>query len=298
MPALVRAALLGAALAFANGLAAQEPPSAGESPEIVVTGQDMEQQIRDFVGALTQAPVRGQLSRFEESVCPAALGLSVTQKAAIVRRMRVVAKGVGLRVGKESCRANVVVIATDDKRAFIETLERRYPYFFGALPEREIRRLEREAGPAVAWQLQGFVNADGVAMPADPTTGTYVNRTMHQPSRIVAAARPLFMGAVVVVEKKALIGLTPIQLADYAAMRAFARTDPTRLPDPPPPTILTILDAPMGSSVPVTLTEWDLGFLRGLYGSDPNLYAESQRSAIKRRLGKELERSARSRTPE
>ena len=51
---------------------------------------------------------------------------------------------------------------------------------------------------------------------------------------------------------------------------------------------VTALDTPMGSAVPLTLTRWDLGFLRGLYAAPANLTAASDRSAIRRTVEAEL----------
>jgi hypothetical protein len=79
-------------------------------------------------------------------------------------------------------------------------------------------------------------------------------------------------------------------LADYAAMRLFARLNPAKLPAPSPPTILSVLEAPMGSEVPITMTEWDVGLLRGLYASSSNLRASGQRSQISQQVIKELEK--------
>jgi hypothetical protein len=67
----------------------------------------------------------------------------------------------------------------------------------------------------------------------------------------------MFRKSVLVIQSDALAGLTPTQLADYAAMRSLIRTDPKKLRASSPGTILNILDAPMGASVPITLTEWD-----------------------------------------
>jgi hypothetical protein len=270
--------------------AAQDPPQPADNSEILVSGiREMEREIEDFVGALTEAPVRGQLSRFEtRAVCPLAVGISAADKQAVASRMRRVAEAAGIWVGGATCIPNVVVIVTSDKRAFIEALARRYPYYFGDMPDREVRALANGPGRAAAWQVPGPpLDADGAEM--SDTNDVYVNRTSRRGSRITAGARPHFAAAVVVVERGALVGLTTTQLADYAAMRAFARTDPSRLAESAAPTILKILDAPMGSEVPITMTQWDLGFLRGLYASPENLYAPSQRSAIRRRLENELQ---------
>ena len=116
-----------------------------------------------------------------------------------------------------------------------------------------------------------------------------VNRTTRPQTRLNAAARPIFTAAAVVVERDALTGLSTTQLADYALMRALARADPHRLTASSPATILRVLEAPMGSELPVTLTRWDLGFLRGLYASRDNLYATAQRGEIRRGVAAELD---------
>jgi hypothetical protein len=290
MAALVRFLAAAGALAFAAGLAAQETE---RPPDILVTGQDVDRQVRDFVGALTEAPPRGQLSRFERRVCPAAVGLSPTQKAAVAERLRRVAEAAGLDVAGASCTPNVLLIVTGDKRAFIESLEREYPYYFGDMTSAAVRRLARSPGPAAAWQIQGPpLDAEGLEMPRAPGGASgadyYVNRTTRTGSRITAAARPRFQAAAVVVEQRSLDGLTTTQLADYAAMRAFARTDPERLPASSPATILKILEAPMGSEVPLSLTPWDLSFLKALYAGTGKLFAASQRSEIRERVAKDM----------
>jgi hypothetical protein len=42
--------------------------------------------------------------------------------------------------------------------------------------------------------------------------------------------------------------------------------------------------------VPLTLTEWDLAFLRGLYGARVNQYAVTERGEIGRSMRKQLSR--------
>ena len=277
------------AIALAAPAAAQ-PPSEPQSSEILVTGsRDVEAQIESFVGALTPAPPRGQLSRFERSVCPTAIGLSEGQRDAVVERMRRIAEAAGIAVGGPRCTPNVLLVVTQDKRAFLEGLLRHHRYYFGELSMRRVRALIDAPGPAVAWHVDGPpVDARGRDFQSDRSSGLLVSRSTASPSRITAGARPQFAAAMVVVEGGALAGLSTTQLADYAAMRAFARTEPERLGATPAPTILTVLEAPMGSEVPLTMTRWDLGFLRGLYGSQENLYAASERSAIRRSIETEL----------
>lgn len=291
MKALVRAALFATTLFAALPAAAQAQPDAeDDGQEIVVTGEALDEQVRNFVSALTPAPVRGQLGRFERSVCPLAVGMPQTQARALVARMRRVADASGMLVGSATCHPNAVVVVTEDKRAFMEALRRRSLGYFVGLTESEIRRLLATEGPAVAWQTPGPpLTADGIEIENNITSENPTSRSTRPGSRLRAPSRVQFGNAIVIVERRALDGLTTTQLADYAAMRTFARADPARLGRPAPDTILTVLDAPMGAEVPVTLTSWDLGFLRGLYGSRGDLYAPSQRGEIGDQMRRTLE---------
>jgi hypothetical protein len=275
-------ALLCAALAGSTAAAAQNRPEAEAGPEIVVTGnRDMEGQLRDFVGALTQTGPGRQLARFETAICPAAVGVSPGQKEAIAGRLRQIAEAAGLAVRKGSCTPNVLLVVTADKAGFLDALWKSYPEYFGDMSASDVRRLGRTPGPAAAWHVDGPpLSADGVKL-ADGGDGAYVNRTGRVSSRITAGVRPQFAAAAVVVEARALEGLTTTQIADYAAMRAFARGDPSRLPGSAP-TILKVLEAPMGAEVPITLTSWDLAFLRSLYSGTPNTTAAAQRTSIRK----------------
>ena len=288
MSAARTAALLAAALAAAGPAFAQEAPQT-PAQDVVVTGTpDREQEIRDFVGALTgQVPITGQLAGFEEAICPGVYGLSAPLKAAIAARMRRVAAEVGLRLGDVGCQPNVLLMVTRDKRAFLQRLASRYPQFFDE-DENSPRRVTAQPGPVSAWHASIALSADGQPLPVQGGFG--INRTTRQQGRVTASARPVFVAAAVVVESEALTGLSTIQLADYALMRGLARTDPHRLTPGSPPTILTAIEAPMGSAVPITITRWDLGFLRGLYASRPNLRAPQQRGEIQQQVASELDR--------
>jgi hypothetical protein len=101
------------------------------------------------------------------------------------------------------------------------------------------------------------------------------------------------MGSVLVVESHALIGLSTTQFADYALMRSLTGANPARLTERDTSTVLTALDAPMGSAVPLTLTGWDLAFLQSLYKSDPNNYGPLQRSEISNAMSRRLDKQGR-----
>ncbi|HKX89818.1 MAG TPA: hypothetical protein VJM13_11455 [Sphingopyxis sp.] len=281
---------LSAAVLLAAPAAAQD-----DGPIVVIGQKDFEQQIESFVGALTPASPRGQIGRFETAVCPGAFGMPEAQRKAVGDRIRTVAKGVGLKVGGPDCKINLVVMVAREKASFLRALGKDHAYMFGRRTPSEVRRLIAEPGPAAAWQIEEKVNGDGRAVFNE--SDMPINRSTRSPSRITPPARPAFMAAAVVVEAGALDGLSTTQLADYAAMRAFARIDPARIDASAPSTILRILDAPADSEVPVTLTQWDFSFLKGLYSGPNNLYAPSQRSEIGRVMQREMEQAGGGDTP-
>lgn len=292
--AAVTLAAAGAAFAQATP-SAPPPPAPSARPQtseqdVIVTGTlRREEEIRDFVGALTHGePMTGQISRFEDAICPGVYGLSAAVRDTIANRIRTVAAFVGLRVGGANCRPNVLLMVTRDKRAFLQRLASRYPQFFDE-EENSPRRVVAQPGPVSAWHAAIELNAEG--QPLSVQGGFGVNRTGRGQSRITAATRPVFTAAAVVVESGSLAGLSTIQLADYVLMRGLARTDPHQLTASSPPSILTAIEAPMGTAVPITITTWDLGFLRGLYGGQANLRAPQQRGEIQRQVATELNRA-------
>lgn len=279
--------------AFAAALGAQPAaaPGAASPPDeaIVVTGQkDTHKAVEDFVRSLTTTTSGGQLSRFEHAVCPAVFGLAQPQAEAVANRIRLVAKSVGIVVGQEHCTPNVLLLVTSDKKAFLEELRRHRGDDFG-LTGRQFRTLEEAPGPAAAWQVQGpAMTADGVDLTEDTTQGVVVNRTVAPSSRITVPVHPQFDASIVVVERKALVGVTTTQLADYTAIRALTGADPARLGNSGAPTILHVLEVPIGGEAPITMTKWDYGFLASYYDARRDLSTGAQRSAIARGVDEQI----------
>lgn len=280
---MLTAIALSLALQAAAASTAAEPPA-----EIVVQGQrDVQRRVSSFIRTLTDVPLSSQISRFDWAVCPEVVGLADAQGKAAADRMRSVAQAAGIPVGKPDCKANVLVIVTTDKNKFVASLKRSNPSYFDSVPPREMDAIGRSPS-AAAWHIEGRLDADGREIPRDEQTGQYRLSRTDTPSHISTDSRPHFIAAIVVLDSRALAGLTVLQLADYAAMRAFAHTDPSRLAKSSAPTILTILDAPLGSSIPITLTDWDFAYLKALYASTENRLAGQQRHEMARKMVKDL----------
>ena len=282
------------ALAFSSSsaaLASTEAPTQGE--EIIVQGsRAAPQQIRDFVKSLTLAPSWGQIGRFHSAVCPVAMGLPAAQNAAIAARMRLVAAAANIPVAHAKCTPNVFVIVAPDKKWAIDELGRRFPGYVEDLSADQLHRLVADPSPAAAWQVMSMRSADGELLERPAGRGYYRIENSNAPSRVRAASMPAFAVSLVVIDRRSAGGLTVTQLADYAAMRTFADTDPLRVSSWAAPSILPILTLPADAPLPQTLTHWDLAFLTALYATSNTYYAAYQRGDMERVVRKELESAA------
>ncbi len=287
---LVTAATL---CALATPAMAQQEPAADQADVVIIVPEQRDKQIRDYVRALANVPGRDPMARFDRTtVCPGAVGLSAARNAEIAARMRVVAKAAGIAVSdKADCKPNALVIFAADKEAMVAALEKAHPVYFRDAYGTPIRP-PKQAGPATAWHLEGRLDRSGTPVAYNADTSQYELNSPLPPSRTSSTVRPIFIAAVVVIQLDAAIGLSPVQLADYAAMRTLAQTDPEKVKGVSAPTILTILDAPDDAEVPVTLTKWDLGYLRGLYAAAPMRSAATQRDEIKRGIAGDLDEAA------
>ena len=269
---------------------APAPPASSE--EIVVQGMRVnKQKVREFIRAVTEAPYEGQLGRFHAAACPVAMGLSDIQNARVAGRMRQVAQAAGIRVAPLHCKPNIFVIVTADRRAALDELDRRFPMYFNGMNSREVAALKASTAPAVAWQVSSRLSADGQPLEKPLGVDYYRVSGTDNPSRIRSVTEPTFLVSVVAIDLKAAGGLTTTELADYATMRTFASTDPERIVRTGAPTILGVLAQPDDKPLPVTLTYWDLAFLKSLYATDNAYYARYQRSDMERVIQEELERS-------
>lgn len=287
------AAALTAAAPPAPASPVPPPPPVEEPSEIVVTGRkDQDKQVRQFVKALTDMPGTDPLARFDlRPTCPTAVGLTDALDAAITARLRTVAKAAGIELGAPGCTPNALVLFAPDKREMVRALRKAHPSLFTDATD-EMVKVPDEAGPATAWYLETRVDSNGVPLSFNSSNGYYVLETSASPSLLNASARPVLRGSVVVIEQEATVGLTTTQVADYAAMRAFARLNPARLSKGNAPTILRALGAPMGSEVPNSMTRWDLSYLKGLYASGAYQHAQRQRTSIARQIKRDLEKAS------
>ena len=267
-------------------------PPTQPADDIIVEGvRKQRQRVHQFVKSLDDVRLSGQIGKFHEPVCTAVLGLPAEQNRRIAERMTRVAASAGIRTGAAGCAPNVFLIAAEGKGETIGAIYKIYPNYFRDMSSRDVRRLAADQSPSVAWQIKGLISADGTDLKRTPMGGPVYNEGTSSGSRIRAGTMPQFVASMVVVERSSLTGLTTTQVADFAAMRAFARTDPQRAAGAGAPTILTILDQGEDQPLPITLTHWDFSYLKSLYATSNDYYATFQRGHIEHVMRKELEKT-------
>lgn len=287
------AVVLLAAPAFAQDRPASSPQPAAtskSSDDIVVVGSpDRDQQVRDFVRGMTPT-MEESLARWDVTdACPITIGLTPADDQAITDRLRRVATAAKIPLAAPDCtKPNLLVIFTTDRRAMVQELSKRAPGWFHDIHGDPIP-MPKDDGPVSAWHVNGEADRYGKQLHMPPGGGPIANRTTGLASRIETMVRPVYLFSIVVIERSGAVGLTRTQLADYAAMRAFTDAKPAQTAQLGTPSILTVMDAPMGSETPPSMTSWDLAFLKGLYQAPETMHASAQRGAIiesmKRGLG-------------
>lgn len=298
--------LLATMLTSAAAVQAQSPVGLKEvttptGPDIVVTGKpdptekQTAQQARSIsrMGDFYHDP----LARFSDPICPGVLGLPVDAAGIIVDRIRYDAERVGAPVEKTTnCKANIIVIFTRDGGTEVRKLLKTSGYLFDGLETDEARELQEEMGPVRAWNVTTLRNRlgqeqsptlepPGVKIDENPGLGPMrVIVAPNSTSRIFLGSRVDITASVVVIDLAAIDGMPVARIADYAAMRALARTRPAE-GDTAASTILSLFD-PAGQA-PREMTSFDLAYLRTLYDAGSNLPASAKILNVSRMIEKD-----------
>lgn len=276
------AASLWAAALGASGLAAQAPAP----PDIVVTAREAAAPaaVHRQAIAITRMdddPYRMPLAQYQEPLCPGIMGMARDNASFMIDRLRFVAARAGMRVAKDGCSPNLLVIVTRDVRATIAELVRRRGHLFAQMNAPEIDALIADPGPVRAWTITSVRTRDGLALiggqGANSANATPVLQMWAAHSKIYLTNRLDIQSAVVMIDLAAIEGRPVVQIADYVAMRGLARTRPAR-GDAAVGTILSLFEP--GAQPPLELTAFDLAYLQSVYGSPPNLPAVAKLGAV------------------
>lgn len=281
------------------------------------SAQDAREHAQTYVErvALATGP-DDALARWDGEICVGAVGLAPEQAQALVDRVSVRARAVGLRPGASGCRANVMVIyAPDSDVVTREIVDRRRDLLgyhaddanvtagreamedFANVP-RPIRwwhvsstgagslrpdaehRMRQAAGrtAAVAAATRGIGPGD-MGSPSD-LQGVDAVRTNGSRTRSETVRNDLSY-ALIVVDARRVAEVPADAWMDYVALAALAQLDPNA-DTSGYSTILNLFRGEQASR-PAGLTAWDLAYLDALYRA-PSQQSSRQISSIARRI--------------
>ncbi len=267
----------------------------------VSAAQAQQPDAREFVRQIALSPDDdNSLARWDEDICVGAVGLDPSQLQQLVDRVSARATALGLRPGRPGCRANVMVVFSDDSDVVTRHIvdQRRDLLGFYAeddriTPGREAMEAFANTPRPVRWwhvsstgagslrpdvartrQSSGRVAAEAASVTggsnvtpvetgsAQDLQGTDAVRSNGSRVRTPTSARNELAYALIVVDARRVANTPASAWMDYVAFNALAQVDPEARTGNYP-TILNLFS--QTSSAPTQLTAWDLAYLDGLY---------------------------------
>ena len=208
------------------------------------------------------------LARFQDPLCPGVAGVEQAQAEAMVGLIRQNATELGLRLADpQTCEANMLVAVIDNPRGYLDDLRKRKSYLFNWLGNAEREALFDTPGPAHTWTRVVMRSRDGQPVYAsEDLTDPPWTQVMAAHSLIYVPIRRDILSSMVLIDKKAVQGLSVAQVADYATMRGLSGSQAERL-DAPGESILGLFSE---GTKPAGLTRSDKIFLKTLYSTMAN----------------------------
>lgn len=241
--------------------------------EIVVTGRELDVGERAITRQARTISAESNLrhdplARFADRACPGVVGLKRDYAEVVVTRLRWIAEDLGIPLHPEGdCRANIILVFTQDGRADLRELERRTRLVSESLGMKERRELLEGEAPVRVFNVVEDRMRNGQRIPRRQNLVQIpVGQQEGGQSLIGGGIRRVITSSIVYFDHHAIEGTTLHQLADYAAMRVFARTRDAR-GENAPDSILSLFDK--DATPPDGLTAFDRAFLTTLYQSYP-----------------------------
>jgi hypothetical protein len=269
-------------LALVAMLAAQAAPQEGEPPSIVVEDERprTEQELTELARDLADNPRPDRpLARFEKPLCLMVAASDTALGQEVAARIVENAKAARVKVRGSGCSANALVLIADDARQQLQAVRSSGRRLFAGLSAREIDAAMGARDPVYVFQASQAVAASGQAMfqPQPDQAPTNYVTAMGRLSRLT---REDMLSALVVIDRGAVAGLSPVQIADYASLRLLAPTGEVDVAEAGGPrTIMTLFAAP--ASAPAAMTRFDRAYLAALYRMPPGSFSkEVLRAAV------------------
>jgi hypothetical protein len=201
---------------------------------------------------------------FTDPVCFLVKGLPQGFIGEIKDRMERNAREAGISIQKGRCRPNVFVIFVESSQKEVANLRKKNAVLYFGMRLDQMRAVESQTGPSRAWSSVEIRSRDGDRLHVNLDTGI---REMKVPtaSQISPALRRDIVSSIVLLDKSAMVDLNVNQIADYASLRTLAMTL-----TPADTKAETILNLFSGSNVLSEMSDFDRGYLNGLYSGNSN----------------------------
>jgi hypothetical protein len=301
------------ALALLLALPAAAQPSATES--VTVTGTRSRAVIEKFVETFA-APTRmtGKLARWEDGVCPVAVGLKSAFTKFIAQRVRNIAAQAGAPVAGLSCKPNIEIVFTTTPQALIDNVRKQNEAFLGYADNTDaVDALANVTRPIQAWYLTKTVDLRGnvlVDSAKAPPTEITLPDPYHNPpfitvytkqgaiytkqgamsvtgTRLGDGLRSGFYHVIIVADPTKLVEYEMGAVGDYIAMLALTQLSSLDTCQALP-SIVNLL-APGCAQKPDGLTENDTAYLRGLHHMSPGRALRNQEDEVAYQMDQALQ---------
>lgn len=280
--------MIGVVLALALGLPSPQTAAtpAGQDPatttldDVVVDARRLEQMAQDFIEDVAAPNRRRGLARWNTPLCVGVANLQRDVAQAIIDRVSDVAGELDVTVGEPGCRANALIVATDDGAAMARGMVDRRPRAFdiGSTQMTQststLEAFKADDRPVRWWQISTPVDSETgnrairLAGDLDPSTGQPGAPVVYvfAASRLVSQIRDDMSKVIIIVDIDDVSGMPVNKLADYLTMVTLAQIDDDA-DSARYDTVMNLFDTPEQVD---GLTEWDMAYLRGLYSAEQN----------------------------
>ncbi|HLK25036.1 MAG TPA: hypothetical protein VKT30_10285 [Caulobacteraceae bacterium] len=256
---------------------------ASAAPPVTVTAKPppsratLNHDAANFVDAIAVQPEGESLIRWGRPICPYAVGLGAEARAALAQEIAQVAHAAGAPVATTDCAPNFVLVASEQPAVVLAAWRNREPDLFGDALPADVDQFLADGPPVRVWYnaLRSSVDGEAIAKGPQIYSGMDVVYS-YGVSRLRFKTVLGLESVIVAVDLRRARGLTIRQIADYAAMAGLAEIK-LNADLGAAPTILRLFQA-SAAERPAGMTEWDRGFLAGVYASDQA--SKIQRSAI------------------
>jgi hypothetical protein len=287
-------------LLMAGGMHASAE-TATPSESVTVTANKSREVFGKFVkGFAAPTVLTGKIPRWERRICPLVVGQNPNFTTFITQRVKYIALAAGAHVNTEaSCTPNIEIVFTAAPQDLITNVRQHQPVFLGyAESSAQEDRLETVTRPIQAWYTTetgdmrrldtgrgpGTLNFNEPIRSSFDPTGSNDSNHITLPVTHVTASRindgvvSGFNHILIVIDTTKLVGQKIVPLADYISMLALTQLNSLDACQQQP-SIVNILAADCDHAGD-GLTQFDLGYLQGLYRMSAGRFLMFQRNDI------------------